>query len=204
MRPLIIIGASGHGEVCADIAKLNGYEKIRFLDDDKTIRCCGEYGVVGGTADIAAYADSSDFFVAVGNSRIRLCMTEKIRECCGTNITLIHPAAVIAENVDIGKGTVIMAGAVINPGAKIGKSCIVNTCSSVDHDCLVNDYCHISVGAHLAGHVETGVHVWIGAGAVVSNNLKVAGNTVIGAGAVIVKDITTAGTYIGVPARKVK
>ena len=204
MRPLIIIGAAGHGEVCADIARLNGYENIRFLDDDKKIRRCGEYVVVGAVKDIVAYTDSSDFFVAIGNSRIRQRITEKLRACHGLIITLIHPAAVIAENVDIGAGTVVMAGSVINPGAHIGESCIVNTCSSVDHDCLIDKYCHISVGAHLAGSVETGAHVWVGAGAVVSNNLKIAGNTVVGAGAVIVKDITVSGTYIGVPARKAK
>ena len=33
---LVIIGASGHGKVIADIAKLNGYKEIIFLDDDIT------------------------------------------------------------------------------------------------------------------------------------------------------------------------
>lgn len=200
----MIIGASGHGEVCADIAKLNGYENIRFLEDDETIKFCGEYAVVGITSDIAEYTDSSDFFVAVGNSRIRQDIMERIRGCWGSVITLIHPAAVIAKNTFIGKGAVVMAGAVINPGARIGNGCIINTCSSVDHDCLVDDYSHISVGAHLAGSVQIDTHVWVGAGAVVSNNLKLAADTVVGAGAVIVKNITEAGTYIGVPARKTR
>ena len=31
---LTIIGASGHGKVVADIARLNGYDEIDFLDDD--------------------------------------------------------------------------------------------------------------------------------------------------------------------------
>lgn len=30
---LVIIGAGGHGRVCAEIAELNGYKKILFLDD---------------------------------------------------------------------------------------------------------------------------------------------------------------------------
>ena len=34
LKKLIIIGASGHGKVVADIAKMNGYEEIVFLDDD--------------------------------------------------------------------------------------------------------------------------------------------------------------------------
>ena len=37
MNRLIVIGASGHGKVVADIAVLNGYEDIVFLDDDESL-----------------------------------------------------------------------------------------------------------------------------------------------------------------------
>ena len=43
---LIIIGASGHGKVVADIAKLNGYTNIAFLDDDSTKKECAGYPVI--------------------------------------------------------------------------------------------------------------------------------------------------------------
>ena len=33
-KKLIIIGAGGHGKVVANIATLNGYKEIYFLDDD--------------------------------------------------------------------------------------------------------------------------------------------------------------------------
>lgn len=33
-KKIVIIGASGHGKVVANIAKLNGYDEILFLDDD--------------------------------------------------------------------------------------------------------------------------------------------------------------------------
>ena len=44
---LTIIGASSHGKVVADIAKLNGYDEIEFLDDNETLKFCGRYPVVG-------------------------------------------------------------------------------------------------------------------------------------------------------------
>ena len=37
---IVIIGASGHGKVVADIAKLNGYKEIIFLDDDWKVFSC--------------------------------------------------------------------------------------------------------------------------------------------------------------------
>ena len=97
-----------------------------------------------------------------------------------------------------------MAGAVINPGAQIGIGCIINTSSSVDHDCVVEDYVHISVGAHLSGTVRVGKGTWIGAGAIVSNNINICGGCMIGAGAVVIKDIAEPGTYVGVPAKKLR
>jgi sugar O-acyltransferase (sialic acid O-acetyltransferase NeuD family) len=192
---LTILGASGHGKVVADIARLNGYDDINFLDDDDTLLFCGGYPVIGKTDKPA----DGDVFIAVGNSEIRERLSQHRRL-----ITLVHPSAVIAKDVEIGKGTVVMAGAVINPGARIGKGCIINTSSSVDHDCVIGDFTHVSVGAHLCGTVNIGKHTWIGAGATISNNVNICGECTIGAGAVVIKDIEKSGTYIGVPAKSME
>ncbi len=200
MKKIIIIGASGHGKVIADIAVQCGYEKILFLDDDPKIKECGGFPIVGTSRESIEYTEY-DFIVGIGDARVRKRIQEQLESEGLHVITLIHPSAVVADSALIQSGTAVMAGAVINPGAKIGKGCIVNTCSSIDHDCVVSDYVHISVGAHIAGMVQIGVRTCVGAGATVSNNLSICGDCVIGAGAVVIKNIETRGTYIGVPAR---
>ena len=197
MNRLIIIGASGHGKVVADIARLNGYNDIVFLDDDINSTHCGIWPVIGRSDD----APEGDLFVAIGNAKTRKRLME--RYAGKTFPKLIHPSAVIAQDAEIGSGTVIMAGAVINPGTKIGSGCIVNTSASVDHDCIVEDYCHIAVGAHLCGTVIVGCGTWVGAGSVISNNVTVCGGCMIGAGAVVIHDISQIGTYVGVPAKMI-
>ncbi len=192
---LIIIGASGHGKVIADIALLNGYEDIVFVDDNESIKECAGFPVIGKSP--LEQELEGDKIVAIGNAAIR----EKIQNSIET-VTLIHPDAVIGRNVTIGAGTVVIAGAVINHGATIGKGCIINTASSVDHDCVLGDYTHVAVGAHLCGTVRIGKGTWIGAGATVSNNINICSDCMIGAGAVVIKDIEVPGTYVGVPARK--
>ena len=198
MRRLAIIGASGHGKVIADIARKIGYSEVVFLDDDATIHECGGYPVVGKSSE--ACTIDADVIVGIGNADIRKRIQESISH--EKLVTLIHPDAVIAEDVEIGAGTVVMAGAVINPGVGIGKGCIINTCSSVDHDCEVGDYVHISVGSHLCGTVSVGSGTWIGAGATVSNNVAICPDSMIGAGAVVINDINESGTFVGVPARR--
>ncbi|SDB24657.1 transferase hexapeptide (six repeat-containing protein) [Ruminococcaceae bacterium FB2012] len=196
---LTIIGASGHGKVVADIAKLNGYDEIEFLDDNEELTTCGNYPVTGSTE--FAYSIQNNVFVGIGNAIIRKKIMEKLND--KAIVSLVHPDAVIAEDVIIGQGSVVMAGAVINPGTVIGKGCIINTCSSVDHDCIIADYVHIAVGAHLCGTVTVGESTWIGAGATVSNNVTICRKCMIGAGAVVVKEIKEEGTYVGVPSKRI-
>lgn len=198
VKRLVIIGASGHGKVVADIAVRNGYEEIVFLDDDEDVRECAGFPVIGKTCE--ARNIDGDKIVAIGNAKIR----ERIQSELENVVTLIHPAAVISRRVEISEGSVVMAGVVINSDAVIGKGCIINTGASVDHDCTIEDFAHISVGAHVAGTCCISRRTWIGAGATVSNNVNICGDCMIGAGAVVIKDIDKPGTYVGSPARKIK
>ena len=194
MNRLIIIGASGHGKVVADIATLMGYEDIVFLDDDENIKECAGYPVIGKSHE----APDGELFVAVGNAAIRKRLMKLYEN--KKQPVLIHPCAVVATDTVIGKGSVVMAGVVINPGVTIGCGVIVNTSSSIDHDSVISDYVHVSVGAHLCGTVKIGSGTWIRAGATVSNNVSICSDCIIGAGAVVIKNIDESGTYIGVPA----
>lgn len=198
LNRLVIIGASGHGKVIADIAVKCGYKDILFLDDNENVKECAGFPVIGKVSDAVTMED--DKMVAIGNAEIR----EKIQSQLSNLVTLIHPSAVVSRRVEIGKGTVVMAGAVINSDVIIGKGCIINTGASVDHDCKLEDFVHVSVGAHVAGTVAIGRKTWIGAGATISNNVSICGHCMIGAGAVAVKDIIEPGTYVGAPVKKIK
>jgi sugar O-acyltransferase (sialic acid O-acetyltransferase NeuD family) len=201
---LIIIGASGHGKVVADIAiKMNKWQSIVFLDDDQAIKISIGLEVIGKTADAFTYKDEADFFVAIGNNAVREKVQEKLIEEGLNVVSLIHPSAVVGIDVEIEIGTVVMAAVVINSSTRIGKGCIINTSSSLDHDNVIEDYVHISPGASLAGKVKVGKGSWLGIGSIVSNNVNICSGCKVGAGAVVVKDITEPGTYVGVPVGRV-
>jgi len=159
--------------------------------------------VIGKLKDAKNFIDDNDIFVAIGNNSLR----EKIHknlENYGANIpVLIHPKAIIGTNVEIGNGTVVMAGVIINPSSKVGKGCIINTGSTIDHDNNLEDFIHLSPGSHLAGNVKVGKGSWLGIGSIISNNVYITENCIIGAGFVVLEDIYQSGTYVGVPARKI-
>lgn len=200
---VIVIGASGHGKAVADIVIKYGDTLRGFLDDNETLPSeIAGIPVLGKVADYRKYPDVA-FVIGIGNSAIREKIARQLD--CVRWYTAIHPSAVIAAlDTRIGAGSVIMANAVLNPSTHIGAHCIINTSAVVEHDNCVGDFTHISVGAKLGGTVSVGAHTWVGIGATVSNNISICDHCTIGAGAVVICDIKESGTYVGVPARKIK
>ena len=55
-KRIVIIGAGGHGRVCAEIAELCGYEEIAFLDDSAS----GTINLVGRSNDFVFFINNCD------------------------------------------------------------------------------------------------------------------------------------------------
>ena len=200
---LIIIGVNGHGKVVADVALAEGkYKEIAFLCNFEKKKECMGFPVIGKNADAINYIHEADFFVAIGEGELRSTIMEELSSKGATFATLIHPSVVLGSRVEIGEGTVVMAGVVIQAETQIGKGCIINTSSSVDHGCELGDYVHVAVGAHVCGQVRIGAHTWVGAGAIIKNGTIICSECIIGLGAAVVKNIKEKGIYIGVPARR--
>lgn len=201
-RRLIIIGASGHGKVVADIAiKMNCWSCIEFLDDNENIKDCLGFKVIGSVSEVEFYSEGADIFVAIGNNQIRGQISSRLESINLNLVSLIHPNAVIGKDVSINEGTVIMAGAVINSSTRIGRGCIINTSCCIDHDSLIDDFVHISPGANLAGSVTIGKSSWIGIGSTIINNVSICEDCIVGAGSLVLDSIKESGTYYGVPVK---
>jgi len=149
---LIIVGASGHGKVVADIAiKMKQWQSIAFLDDDESIKTSMGIEVIGKTADAIKYKDEADFFIGIGENRAREKVQNKLEEAGLSIVSLIHPSAIIGLDVEIKIGTIVMAGSVINSSSKIGKGCILNTSCSIDHDMCLKTLYMFHLGLILRG-----------------------------------------------------
>lgn len=200
---LAIIGAGGHGKVCADVAYLmNQWQEIIFLDNSKMGEIILGFEVIDSSENWCNYIQEYDFFIAIGDNKTREKVQLDLKSKNVSIATLIHPSAIIARDVEIAEGSLIAAGVVVNPSTKIGKGAILNTACTIDHDGEIGDFVHISPGAYLAGTVNVGERSWLGIGSIVKNNVTICNDVIIGAGGVIVKDINERGTYVGVPVEK--
>jgi len=205
-RRLLILGAGGHGKVVGDCARAVGaWSELLFFDDRwPELTVCGSWPVVGLGEDLAANVLPGDqVFVAIGKNTARLEWLDRL-EGCGLDVaTVVHPSAILSQDVSIGVGSLVVAGAVINIDCVIGKGCIVNTGATVDHDCILGDGVHICPGVHLAGDVQIGDGSWIGIGSSVIQGIRIGAGVMVGAGAAVVDHVADGLTVVGVPARPI-
>ena len=208
---ILILGASGHAKVIIDlIEKAGQHEVVGLVAEDRTDdgTFCG-YPVAGGIQDLARVCDDYKVECLVAGIGDNFSRSEVIRRASEIRpdsrfASASHPSAQIARCVQIGEGTVVMAGAIVNSGTQIGRHCIINTGASVDHDSVLGDFVSIAPGAALGGNVRVGNCSAVSLGASVIHGISIGEDTVIGAGAVVVRDIKSNVVAYGVPARVIR
>ena len=189
-KKIAIIGAGGHGKVVGEIALLNQYKTIDFFDDQIYQIKNFPFKIIGNLELLKKNIKNYDnFFVAIGDNKIRFDKISWVKNEKKNIVNLIHPKSTISQFSSIELGSCVMANAVINAGTYIKEGVIINTSSSIDHDCLIEDYAHISPNCSLSGNVNVGKFSHLGAGTSVHPGINVGQNVKTGVGSKIYKDI---------------
>jgi sugar O-acyltransferase (sialic acid O-acetyltransferase NeuD family) len=118
--------------------------------------------------------------------------------------TLIHPLASIGRSVEVGGGTVLLAGAVATAAVRIGAHVAVMPGAVFTHEDVVGDYATFGSGARLAGRVTVGVGAYIGSGALIRESRSIGPWALVGMGSVVLEDVPAAEVWAGVPARRLR
>jgi sugar O-acyltransferase (sialic acid O-acetyltransferase NeuD family) len=143
------------------------------------------------------------FVLAVGDSDARARLALAYLQNGLHPLRLVHPSVVMSDEVQLGAGTVICAGAVLTVNITVGDFCIVNLNATIGHDCKLGDFVTLHPGVHLSGGVEIGDLSILGSGAVVLPGLALGDHSIVGAGAVVTTSLEGAATYVGIPARAI-
>ena len=203
---VLLVGAGGHARVCLEALRDSGAEVIAALSSDRSAVPGLGLEVIGLDTQFAEFAEelgADGGFVAIGDNRVRARFAALI---AGTGMSL--PAArsrsaIVAADVTVGDGSLILPGAVINAATQVGDGTIVNTNASVDHDCIVGDFVHIAPGTAIGGGVTIEADAMIGIGATVIPGITIGEGAMVGAGAVVIRDVPAGATVVGNPAREI-
>ncbi len=211
MKPLFVIGSSGHASTVLEAIELQGEYRVLGLLDSFEQKGKEKHGypVIGAAEEAAelakAYACTS-FFIAIGDNWKRWGMASKLMESLPSIefATAVHPSVLISKTARVAHGCFLMAGVIVCANARIGRGCIVNTASTVNHDCMLADYASLSAGVHLGGACAIGIRSSVGLGSTVREKRLIGRDTVIGAGAVVLDDMPDEVVVYGVPAKVIR
>ncbi|MEW6181620.1 MAG: NeuD/PglB/VioB family sugar acetyltransferase [Bacillota bacterium] len=207
---IVIIGAGGHAAMVTDIIlkagkySLAGYTapgspppasrlRFRYLGNDDVLPTLRRQGVKMAALGVGG----------VGDNKPRRRMYEHIHSLGFSFPPLIHPSAVVADDLTV-EGLIIAPGAVVNPRVELGVNTIINSAAVVEHNCVVGEHVHVAPGAVLCGGVRVGGLAHVGAGAVVIQGVALGEGAVVGAGAVVLHDVNPWTVVAGNPARFIK
>lgn len=209
-RPLVIVGTGGMGREVHDLVQAinvegTQFKVLGFLDSDPSKRDQLVQGVpVLGDLDWLSEHCSVEVAIGLGSPRQKRRVDEAVRTLGASFATLIHPAASVGRQVEIGEGSIVCASAVVTTDVSLGRHVTLNVGSTISHDCRICDFATLAPGVHIAGAVTLGEGADIGIGAVTIQGLTVGAWSIVGAGASVVRDVEPDVTVVGVPARVIK
>lgn len=205
--PVIIIGSGGHARVLISTLREQTRDILGILHPDESLIGESVSGVpiLGSDNKIIDFNPGNVEIVngvgSVSYSEKRKNIFLRFKGMGYSFARVIHPSASVGNDVQIGEGAQILAGAIVQNGSVLGENVIVNTGSVVDHDCIIGAHAHVATGAVLSGGVQIGAMAHIGTGATIIQGIDIGPGAVVGAGAVVIKNIPEMRKAVGNPAR---
>ena len=156
---LVILGAGQYGQLAKEIAESLGYT-VKFLDDN--YNACNN--IKGLLSDWQNY--NCSFFVAIGDSSIRLKWLDRLEEAGKQIATLISKQAYVSPSAKLGVGTIIEPLAAVSTGSVIGNGVIICAGAVINHNSFVGDGCQIDGNATVTARSNLPAGLKINAGTV--------------------------------------
>lgn len=213
-RPLVIVGAGGHGQevlwVAARMsleARDGGWNVLGFVDDRLSLHGRTIEGVpVLGTVQefLFSYAGRPLYFhCAVGNNQQRMRLAKVMLSEGFQPATIIDPMTVISPRANIGPGVYVGPRVYIGPLAEIGQFALINVASSIGHHCVMGDFTQACPGVRVNGHSVVEKLAFLGSNSVVHPGKRVGENCTVAANSFVVRDTPANSLVLGVPAMTV-
>jgi len=206
---VVIIGGGGHAKMVANLVCAHKQYQVSGYTDPDPHSCLKYIGVpyLGNDEILTTIYEKgiSKAFMGLGgiSNIIRTKTYQKIKEIGYSFPELAHPSSVVASDVQLGAGTLVMAAAVINSGTKLGENVLVNTGAIIEHDCILEEGAQIGPGAILCGNVTIKREAFVGTGACIIQGLTIGEGATIGAGSVVINDVKPATVVVGNPAKPI-
>ena len=209
LKKIVLVGGAGtSSDVLALIASINRvsmrYQVMGLLDDaipEGSVR----FGmpVLGPIANWKSWGNA--WFVDCLGSPRSYRKREELLEGYGILSaqfeTLIHPSAMVADNVQIGQGSIIFPNVVALSNVRIGQHATILSGTVLNHDVEVGDWSILGSGVMLSGAVKVGSTCYLGTSCSIREGVTIGDRSLVGMGAAVTGDVSQDVVVAGVPAK---
>lgn len=214
MNDIAIIGSGEHAKkVAIEIEKLNKFNLVGFVDEDKKInkiiQIIGnkKFKVISNLSGLKNKKFKNiSFIIGIGSNytRFKVFKDIKKKKIKIKWVKIVSKDAIINGDVKIGKGTIVFSGAIISNQSEIGKHCFIGPNSTLEHNNIFGDFSSCGAGVNCGGNVKVGKYSFLGIGTSVKHKVNIKNNCIIGGHSFVLNDCEKNFLYYGVPAEKKK
>ena len=200
---MVIFGCGGHARSVINTLRLKNADLDITLVDENASK---DEEILGCKVRRNYELEKDDsYIIAIGDNTKRKNMYDELmHQNAGHCITVISRDCFMGLDVQIDAGTFIAPYAYIGPQVRIGFDSIINTGSVIEHEVVIGNHTHIAPHSTICGRSRIGNNVFCGAGSTIIDKITICDNVLIGAGAVVKENIMESGTYVGIPAKKIR
>lgn len=196
MKNIVIIGAGDLGkEVVWMIEDINKqfptYLILGFLDDDESKKGQEFYGykVLGSTEDLESLEKKMPLcaVIAIQEGTIRKKIVEEHNNFQHWE-NIIHPTAVIASTVSMGKGTIVFPQVTMSVDSNLGDFGLYYIHAIVCNDCRIGNFVSVMSGVQVSERVTIGNQSYLAAGCCIYPGRVLGEKVKVAVGATVSKD----------------
>lgn len=210
IKEIYLLGIGRNTPVLIDLAEQSNYKIIGLFhfNEERTGESDYGFSILGSFSDLLSRSslEGMNFLLTMGDNKIRLELSARIRGKGGTLPSIIHPTAIVSRFTKVEDGVCIGPYSIVQANSCIQRDTIVLSGVNISHDTNIGIGCFIAGGAIIGAHTTLGESVFIGQGTLIIS-LKVdriGNNAYIGAGSLVTHSIPDGDIVAGRPAKSIK
>lgn len=205
MARILLLAASGLArETLSSIRQSGEHTVVGVLDDNPELHGSqiGGVPVLGGLE--MATERTEQLLICAGKGTARAAIARRLDLGSERYATHIHPSVRLGERVQVGAGSIVLAGCVATCDVRVGEHVVLMPQVILTHDDVIEDFATLAAGATLAGGVRVGTKSYLGTNCTVREYVSIGPDAVLGMGAALLQDLPGHQVWAGNPARALK